>query len=348
MVYPDYEGSNGNKITFTLPGDAKGKVSVYEDDEGDYKLVTQVNVTGPNVSISLDMLKPGEHNIRLVYEDEKYGNFTKDEYIDISKPIPSIAISASGNDKAEVFTFELPKTAAGALLVKIAGTSYYAPIKDGLATLTVSNLASGDYNISVSYSGDKNYSYTQISKIITVASSVPAKIVAKDLTVQYTAGSKYSVTVYDEGGALAGNVDVVVKINGKKVATVKTNAKGVASYSVVQAPGSYKITAEALGKTITKKLTVKHIVKLQKVNVKKSAKKLTIKVTVKVGKKAIAKKKVTLKFNGKKYTAKTNKKGVAKFTIKKNVLKKLKVGKKVTYQATYLKDSVKQSVKVKK
>jgi len=35
-------------------------------------------------------------------------------------------------------------------------------------------------------------------------------------------------------------------------------------------------------------------------------------------------------------------------TIKSNVLNKLKVGKKVTYQATYLKDTVKKTVKVKK
>ena len=59
-------------------------------------------------------------------------------------------------------------------------------------------------------------------------------------------------------------------------------------------------------------------------------------------------KKVTLKFKGKKYTSKTNKKGVAKFTIKSKVLKKLKVGKKVAYQATYLKDTVKKTATVKK
>ena len=42
------------------------------------------------------------------------------------------------------------------------------------------------------------------------------------------------------------------------------------------------------------------------------------------------------------------KKGVAKVTIKKKVLKKLKVGKKVKYQASYGKIVAKKTVKVKK
>ena len=48
------------------------------------------------------------------------------------------------------------------------------------------------------------------------------------------------------------------------------------------------------------------------------------------------------------YTAKTNKKGIAKVTIKKNVLKKLKVGRIVKYQASYIKDTVKKSTVVRK
>ena len=65
-------------------------------------------------------------------------------------------------------------------------------------------------------------------------------------------------------------------------------------------------------------------------------------------KKAIKNKLVTFKFNGKTYKAKTNSKGIAKVTIKKSVLNKLKVGKKITYQATYLKDTVKKTVKVQR
>ena len=54
------------------------------------------------------------------------------------------------------------------------------------------------------------------------------------------------------------------------------------------------------------------------------------------------------KINGKKIKAKTNKKGVAKLTIKKNVIKKLKVGKKYKMQVTYLKNTIKTTLKVKR
>jgi hypothetical protein len=88
--------------------------------------------------------------------------------------------------------------------------------------------------------------------------------------------------------------------------------------------------------------------KAKKVTVKKTAKKFALKATLKINGKAVKGKTITFKFNGKTYKVKTNKKGIAKVTIKKSVLKKLKVGKTVKYQATYLKDIVKKSVKVRK
>ena len=174
---------------------------------------------------------------------------------------------------------------------------------------------------------------------------------AKNTAVQYSAKGKYSVTVYGTDGKVANGAEVIFKISGKQVAKAKTNTKGVASYVVTKNPGKYKIQATALGKSITKTLTVKHIVTLKTVTLKKSAKKLTLQATLaKVNGKYLKKKTITFKINGKKVaTAKTNSKGVAKITIKNpNVVKKLKVGKKVTYQATYLKDTVKKTAKIKK
>lgn len=94
----------------------------------------------------------------------------------------------------------------------------------------------------------------------------------------------------------------------------------------------------------------KDVVKLtlKKVKVKKSAKKLVLQATLKINGKAVKGKVIKFKFNGKTYKAKTNKNGIAKVTIKKSVLKKLKVGKKVKYQASYGKTTAKRTVKVKR
>lgn len=221
-------------------------------------------------------------------------------------------------------------------------------IVNGIARLDLSQFKNGAYLISWTYSGDAKYGSSSNRLALTINHKT-ARISASDLTVLYSAGKKYSVTVYKADGSPASGEKVSFLLNNKAYATATTNSKGVASIVIKSVPGTYKITSSALGVSLTKNLKVKHVVSLKKVKVKKSAKKLVLTATLKkVNGKYLKKKTVTFRFNGKKYKAKTNKKGVAKYTIKSKVLKKLKVGKKVKYQVTYKKDTVKRTVKVKK
>ena len=87
---------------------------------------------------------------------------------------------------------------------------------------------------------------------------------------------------------------------------------------------------------------------LSTAKVKKSAKKLVLKAKLLIDNKAVSGKVIKFKFNGKTYKAKTDKKGIAKAAIKHSVLKKLKVGKKVKYSASYGSKSVQKTAKVKK
>ncbi len=352
MVVPYADEKNtGNEIALTLPEDAKGNLTVYvlNGTTGEYDVFAKVAVNGSDAKASLANMTPGVYDVKFEYKDEKYGTFTKEFEYRAKKPVSKIDISFTVDGTTVMFDFELEKDANGTLIIKFDDKFYSRILAGGKANLTVENLINGkQYVVEVKYSGSEKYLGSSVNTTVTIPKA-PAKITAKDMTVTYTSKNKYTVTVYDENGELAKNAKVIILINGKKAATLKTDDKGVATYKITQKPGTYKITAQALGASVTKKLTVKHVLKLKKVKVKKSAKKLIIKATlVKVDGKYINGKKITLKFKGKKYKVKTNKKGVAKFTIKKKVLKKLKVGKKVTYQATYLKDTVKYTVKVKK
>ncbi|MBR4447439.1 hypothetical protein [Methanobrevibacter sp.] len=171
----------------------------------------------------------------------------------------------------------------------------------------------------------------------------------KHLKVYYHAGSYCKVTVSYSPSEFYEYAKYEFRIKGKKIATGKTNKNGVAKFKITLKPGKYKVEVRFPKLSVRSSfyITVKHVVSLKSVNVKKSAK-LKLTATLKQGKKALKHKKVTFRFNGKKYYAKTNKKGVAKVTIPKYDFKNLKVGKKVTYKATYLKDTVKKTVKVKK
>ncbi len=281
----------------------------------------------PEVSSSIDSntIEYGDNaTIRVTLPDSSY--YLYYVYVDGDS---WLYVALEGDEHS----YKIPYVPVGEHIIEVLVYRYGEPVYLNQFSLTVKEKAKPDTNSSNS------------TKPVTV----PAKVVAKDYSAYYNKGT-YSVTVYGTDGKVAKNTTVVFKINGKKVATVKTNSKGVAKLKIPTSyvPKTYKISATALGKTVTKKLTVKQVLTLKAVTIKKSAKKLVISATLKEGKNAIKSKKITFKFNGKTYTAKTNKKGVAKITIKKSVLKKLKVGKKVVYQATYIKDTVKKTAKVKK
>ena len=166
----------------------------------------------------------------------------------------------------------------------------------------------------------------------------------------YFDGSKFNVKVYGNDGKIVGaNQIVVIKIN-KKAYKVKTNKNGVASFKIPNTvkPGTYALTATYAGQSIKKTVKAKQVLKANKLAVKKSAKKMVLKATLKNGNKAIKGKKITFKLNGKKYVVKTNKKGIAQKILKKNVINKLKIGKRYSVQVTYLKNTIKTTVTVKR
>lgn len=341
-------------------GNATGKVEFFIDDESyDSQRIGsgKVNYNLPTTDIPV-----GNHKMTFKYVGNTfkediftYWDEKSQDYLPISYEITILPKETKADIESYEMTFltatildendNVAYDAKGTVTFFVNGLKYaVVDVFNGIAKLDISKFKNGNYHIVWQYSGDAKYNSSSGDSVFNVNFS----IAANDLTVLYSSARSYSVTVYGSNGPISGT-SVTFLVNGKVLKTVKTNAKGVASVVITNAPGTYKITAKALGHSSTKTLKVTHLLTLKKVKVKKSAKKLILTASLKkVNGKYLKSKKVTFKFNGKKFKAKTNKKGVAKVTVKAKFLKKLKVGKKVKYQATYLKDTVKRTVKVKK
>jgi predicted outer membrane repeat protein len=186
--------------------------------------------------------------------------------------------------------------------------------------------------------------YIACLKVYTVADD--SKIANnKNIAVDYAGGKYFSVNVVTEDGIAVAGTSVKFNINGV-TKTVKTNSKGVAKIKITQTPKKYTIKTTYNGKTVKNTVTVKQVLTASKVTVKKTVKKFTLKAKLKINGKLVKGKKITFKINGKTYKVKTNKNGIAKKTLNKNALK-LKKGKKYTVKVTYLKDTIKTTVKIK-
>ncbi len=333
-------------ILVELPEDATGTVTVVVGDNNfteNASKSTEIEVYG---------FIEGDNKITIDYSgDNKYVPQSKFEIItaekvDLKLDNTTLSIETPAGTNTPIFSLVLPSDATGNLTITIAGKNYTQKLVKGSATLSINGLAPGKYDAIITYSGDSKY-----EKAVSNASVSLSKptITAKDFSMLYTSGSKYTVCVTIDGKPVSGET-VTFIVNGKK-STATTDNKGYASVKIDLPPKTkaYTVSATCLGVKKTNKVTVKSIVSAKDMNVKKSAKTLKIKVTLKkVNNKYLNGKKVTLKLNGKTYNVKTNKKGVATFTVKKNDFNKLKVGKKYTYKVTYGKDVVSKKITIKK
>ncbi|MEE1335459.1 Ig-like domain repeat protein [Methanobrevibacter sp.] len=280
--------------------------------------------------------------IYVTAEDNKVFALSKST---LKNPSLDVKVSSSIQGRDTVITIKWDGQATGNVSFAVNGVTYNEAIADGVIVKVIPNLPAGSYNVNVTYGGDLRFNKTSGVVSFTVK---PALTVLKgnDITVLYSSNSYYKVKLTQNNIPLSGKT-VKINFNGVNY-NVKTDSRGIASFKIAVKPGKYTIKASYNGKVTKNTVTVKSIVNAKNVNAKKSAKTVKIKVTLsKVNKKYLKNKVITLKFNKKTFKAKTNSKGVVTFTIKNSIYKKLKAGKKYTYQVIYSKDNVKKTIKFK-
>lgn len=201
----------------------------------------------------------------------------------------------------------------------------------GAVYVDITGLTEGTHYMTVKYQGFNGLKESTWSAILQIgnanedANALKATTIeANALTTTAKTNKNLVLTLKDGNGALA-NKNVTVSINGKTF-TVTTNAKGQATIKTnFAAAGTYYYSLCFLGddeskasfkavKVTVKKQAVKAVFKKASLKVKK-AKKVSFTLKDASGK-AIKGKKITIKVNGKTFSAKTNAKGIAKISVK--------------------------------
>ena len=319
--------SSGFDVGLTLPPSAKGSLEVYINS----KLFKTAKLVDGSALINVNNLIPAKYNVSARYTASDFNVSDVNTVIDIYPDITTPGEINCGEDKSIVV--KTVKEANGKVIFMVDGKNITVELKNGKAELPLKNFKVGYYDdIDAVYVGDNGYNATVYSAV----DVLPSVKLANVKTTSESAKMKVYINA-----KLAKNTRVTFKID-KTTKKVKTDKKGVATIKLPA--GKHTITASYKSSKATKTVYV-HVITLKSAAVKKSAKKVVLTAKLKKGKTLLKNKVVKFKFNGKTLKVKTNSKGIAKATFKTS---NLKVGKKVTYQASYAKDTVKKTVTVKK
>ncbi len=196
----------------------------------------------------------------------------------------------------------------------------------------------GSVDLDLTYSGSDNYYRSTLSSDLQMGNTQTQTVIqASALTVNAinAKSTKYTFILKDSTGKVVEAKTVSIAFNSK-IYTATSASNGIVSFTLpIATAGKYAVTLAFTGDSSYKGSvavsTIKIVKQATKLTVaKKTFKKSATKKVTAVLKdnkgKVLKSKKLTMKVNGKTYTAKTNSKGVATFT--------LKLTKKGTFTAT--------------
>ncbi len=133
-----------------------------------YTLVTDENGT---VSFVIGQLNAGKYTLVYSVSGSKViSDVTNSSTLTVNKAKDSLKVDVNASVAGEdsVINVVGPKDATGNVTVLVNGKSYNVVLVNGSAKLTIKDLVAGNYNVTVTYSGDKNYEKQVIRTNFTV------------------------------------------------------------------------------------------------------------------------------------------------------------------------------------
>ena len=302
-------------------------------------------------------LNPGNYTIQT-----RYVNFSNVNNIEVLPTLIAKNLVKRYGDKSK-FYISLIDTAGNPVAnanieMKIGGVSYSRPTdKDGKARLDINQKPGKYVLVAVDLLTGLEMSYD--ITVLQPKKSTPKIVAAKKTFLTTTKTKKYTIALKDNAGKAIVNAKVTLKVGGKTYMAT-TNSKGKATFKItgLSKKASYKATVAYGGSILYNKATKTVKLSVIKANPKLTAKAKTFKKSVKIKKYTVTLKtnqnramksvKLTLKVNGKTFSAKTNAKGQATFKITK-LTKKGKYTALVRYpgNAYYNAKTVKAKITVK-
>ncbi|WP_427831781.1 beta strand repeat-containing protein [Methanobrevibacter intestini] len=237
-------------IKVVLPDDATGTVTIIVNGKNQ-----TVNVNKGIADIVLSDLVADKYAVAVKYNgdanylaNETSFNFTVSK---VAKYDMNITTTVDGNNV--IVDVVLPKDANGNVTVGVDGKNQTVGVVNGIASVKLTNLTTGNHTITVSYNDDK-YDVKSVSANVTVVDK--SVVLTVPNVVKYYMGNESLVAnlVDAEGNPVVG-VNVTFTINGKNYTKV-TDKYGNASMGIKLVPGFYNVTTTYGNMSVVSNITV--------------------------------------------------------------------------------------------
>ena len=321
----EFRDGNGNLIN--------NKVAKFKIGSKEFSQTTN----GLGVATFEPSLDKGTYNVAIV---NPITGEIKNATLVITKSIPSLSLSVVKQEGGEVLKAVLPKTATGDVeFIFDNGAEYSVEIIGGVSILE--GLDPGEYSVVATYMGNDEFNSVSksikfnISDVVVPLSSV---LSSSKVTTTYGTSKKITITLKDsKDNILFGRTVTVILNNKKYTAIIPSDGKASIAIPSSLPAKSYTAIITYAGEENILSDTIKISVVVNKATPKLTAAKKTFKlidktkkyvVTLKTDKnKAYKNQLITIKVNGKTYSARTASNGQATFKL-------TKLTKKGTFTAT--------------
>ena len=272
--------------------------------------------------LTISNLVAGDYDVNVNYDgDNKYLPSSNSTKFTISKLPSSVLVNVDdivvGEDA--VVNVVLPDDANGNVTITVNGKNYVAVVKYGVASVTISDLAKGNYNVSVKYSGDNKYLPGENTTQFSVAKVSDYNVTVDIVDIIEGENATVTVVVPDDGTG-----EVIITIDGKEYKGSVDN--GVAKVVIPDLKeGTYKVVTFYTGDNKYDSMIVNGTITVNKntkttltmddvVKYFKGAQNLTAKLVDAFGN-PIANATIYFTVNGKVYAKTTDKNGTASMGI---------------------------------